>query len=232
MTFHALHVAILLWVLALAWRLVVSVRRGVLRFGRDDYTRAARPVEYWFGLLFEAALLLALLCYAYDLATEGEGLRPKPFLLLLGAYSLFWLIRSLQTGSAGLGSTAVDRRDRSGPYWGFLAFQLAFTSGLFWLALSLGPAERNDKQQEAYEVVDAVRERVPQAGKAAFANVRTDARSGFVCGQFSGRDAKHRFFGTTAHGEAAVTVEEAGASGFESRYGRLCGGAWVLPRSS
>jgi hypothetical protein len=80
-------------------------------------------------------------------------------------------------------------------------------------------------------VTAAVRDEMPKGTSAEFRNVRTDAQSGFVCGELMLEGRPQRFLGKVAGESAEARLEQQNDPEFDTRFARLCAGTWVLPQT-
>jgi hypothetical protein len=111
-----------------------------------------------------------------------------------------------------------------------LILQLAVAAGALWFVWVSSKPKPPGEGARIYAVTAAVRRDLPNGQVGAFRNVRADAQSGLVCGEFTSKGNQRRFFGSAAPQTTWTTLEDQGNPAFETAYARACGGQWVLPR--
>jgi hypothetical protein len=217
--------------LIFAWHLARALIRGAWQAGAVTYDRRDQPIEYWFYLLFYVAMLLLsgwLSLVGEDSDTSLAGHIGIP--LLIGVATAFWLVRALQTGSAGPTGMIVDRREQPWRFWLLILCHIAII-GLACGIFSWRPQPRpRTFYDEVGPVLAAVRAQLPGPAAAEFYNVRVDSASRLICGEVKRPNGKMlRFFGTGGDQRAEATLESDALPNFTASYARLCGGRPILP---
>ncbi len=151
-------------------------------------------------------------------------------LLVCIAVVSWQIVGALRSGRVSATRTVQIARDQQSlKFWSVLTFQVATIVGLVWLTSRPLATKPSSEAAQIYAVTAAVREEIPAGRSAAFRNVRADAKSGFVCGEFTLESSQRRFVGDVTAEKTRVVIEQRNHQNFAASFARLCGGKWVLP---
>jgi hypothetical protein len=119
------------------------IRTGRFRYGTSVYTRSETPVEYWFGLLFPAGVLMLLsLSLATDMGSNDFRFDQSVFWSIWATFMGFLLTRALQTGFAGGQQISFARSDEPREFWIIVLLYAIAEAVAVWMlfkVLSLPP---------------------------------------------------------------------------------------------